>query len=214
VDEKSRTHVIKDLIRPSGGLYYHLRAWRHGRSWQPFREQLAKWLDSWNCPHKELILLGPSAGYSLPDSWLRNFSSIQAFDLDPLAGPLFRLRHPDVPIEFHRANLFWQDGRLSTAPLQKVLDAHPQAPVLFCNVLGQVLLEGHASEEEWTAFLRRLRELLNSRSWASYHDVQTQEGSTAVDHMTDGDWCSDLPVQKFEWQMSPSSRHFLAGIRA
>lgn len=213
MDEKPRPHVIKDLIRPSGGLYYHLRAWRHRHLWRPFRSQITDWLSSWSCPREELILLGPSAGYSLPDDWLKSFRKIEAFDLDPLSGPLFRRLHPDLPVKFHRVNLFWQDGRLSTAPLQNLLIEHPRATILFCNILGQVLLEGRASEEEWTAFLRRLREILHPHHWASYHDVHTLEGHTQIDHMTNGDWCSGLSTQKFEWQMSPTSRHILAGVR-
>lgn len=213
MDEKPRPHVIKDLIRPSGGLYYHLRAWRHGRLWQPFRDRLAEWLNAWNCPREELILLGPSAGYSLPDFWLKTFKRIEAFDLDPLAGPLFRRQHPNVSVHFHRVNLFWQDGKLSTQPLKELLAAHPRAAVLFCNVLGQVLLEGRASEDEWTAFLRRLREVLNSQSWASYHDVLTVEGSSAIDHLLEGEWVQDLDKTVLNWQLTPASHHTVAAVR-
>lgn len=202
-----------DLVRPSGGLYYHGRALLNGNRWQPFREQIREWLATWPCNQKQdLILIGPSAGYSLPSEWLREFPALHAFDLDPLAAPLFRLRHKHPSLQFHRANLFWQDGRLSLAPLKEILRKYPRANILFCNVIGQILLEHQASEEDWLSFLRQLRLALKGRSWASYHDVLSIEHGQGTDHLTGGDWAEGLKVHQMEWRLSKNRTHHVHGV--
>ena len=204
--------IFKEIFRPSGGLYYHLRAWRHRRLWRPFQEKIHAWLETWPCATDELLLFGPSGGYNLPTPWLKKFRKIEAFDLDPLAEWMFRRNHPDLDVHFHRVNLFWRDNRLSVSPLIEVLDRHPRASLLFCNVLGQVLLEGLAGEEEWLAFLRHLRQVLNGREWASFHDTVTTEGNEAIDHLLDGAWLDGLTQTSFEWQLTPTSRHQVTGV--
>lgn len=64
-------------LSPSGGLTYHLRAlrWRR-RLWAPFRAQVAAWLAAWQPPCSELLLLGPSAGYTLDPAFLSRFAAI------------------------------------------------------------------------------------------------------------------------------------------
>lgn len=211
MDDKARFHLIAGLIRPSGGLYYHARAWLNGGRWRPFKNELAEWLESWPCPRNELILIGPSAGYTLPTPWLGRFGRITAFDLDPLAGPLFRRRHRTAA-DFHRVDLFWSEGRLSLRPLSELLERTPGATILFCNVLGQVLLEGRASEEEWAAFLRGLREKLRGRAWASYHDVRSSDGHMAIDHLTAGDWVNGLPVRHMLWRLNSKTQHEIEAV--
>jgi hypothetical protein len=204
--------VLSELIRPSGGLYYHAKALVNGRRWRPFREEIRLWLETWPCDKKQdLLLIGPSAGYTLPSGWLKDFPKIHAFDLDPLSGPLFRRRH-GVNAEFHRVNLFWSGGTLSIKPLKEVLREYPKANILFCNVLGQVLLEGKAGEEEWLSFLRQLRFALRGRTWASYHDVLSLKGQSAVDHMTAGEWCADLPTIKMTWKLGRNRIHKIDAV--
>jgi hypothetical protein len=195
------------IFRPSGGLRYHWRAWRDRALWQPFVREIAAWLSEWR-PGGELLVIGPSAGYTLPSEWLLQFREIHAYDLDPLASLLWRHR----PLLFHRVNVFWNKGRLSFVELDRILNAHPGASLLFSNVLGQVLLEGEASESEWQKYLLDLRQRLANREWASYHDRFTYEGGEVIDHLTGGEWSADLPKRLFVWQLSRESRHEIEGV--
>lgn len=201
------------LIRPSGGLLYHWRARRQSGRWDPFRKELAEWLAGWNIPKQELILIGPSAGYTLPTGWLTGFSKITAYDLDPLAPWLFSRNHPGAHVQFKKINLFWQGGCLSLLPLRELITRHPRSPILFTNVLGQVLLEGRASDFEWSVFLRGLRALLNNHRWASYHDRLTHEGGETIDHLTGGDWIADLEVRPLRWQLTRKALHEIDAVR-
>jgi hypothetical protein len=204
--------ALLNVLRPSGGLYYHGKAFLNARRWDPFREQVNGWLETWPCPKERgLLLIGPSAGYSLPTDWIRSFTSIDAFDRDPLARVMFHFRH-QVPARFHRVNLFWRKRKLSLEPIKEILTLHPRANILFCNVLGQVLKEGRATEEEWLEFLKQLRLLLRGRSWASYHDVLSVSGNQGVDHMTAGDWINGLRPHDMNWQITRQRLHKIHGV--
>src|SRR5687768_394255 len=126
------------LFRPSGGVLYHWRAFRHQWRWESFRQELRKWLGEWPNEARELILIGPSGGYTLNTEWLKKFERVYAFDLDPLAPLIFRRRHPGVNVTFERRDLLWEDAEFSTAGLEAALKRHPRAAVLFSNVLGQL----------------------------------------------------------------------------
>lgn len=200
------------IFLPSGGLRYHLRSRRYRSLWQPFRDEIQDWLETWNCDFDELVLLGPSAAYTLPTPWLKKFKTIYAYDLDPLAPLMFRWQHGSLNIGFRRKNLFWENGNLSTQPLREVLNSHPKANLLFANVLGQVLLEGRADEEEWRRFLGQLRRILRFRNWGSYHDLFTHQDGCVIDHLTQGDWTKGLDARQFNWQLTPESRHIIEGV--
>lgn len=201
------------IFRPSGGLLYHLRAWRERRNWRGFAQDLERWLADWNPPRAHLMLVGPSAGYTLPTNWLRDFARITAYDLDPLAPKLFARNHPGVNVSFHRADAFGRGRALSLVPLREALFEHPDATVLFSNVLGQLLLEKKASETEWLTFLGDLRKLLADRAWASYHDLFTHERGEVIDHLLDGDWKRGLASRRFTWALTARSRHEVEGVR-
>lgn len=202
------------IFHPSGGLLYHWRAWRYGKGWEGYIREIEDWLGAWPQRDDELILVGPSGGYSLSSTWLKRYRQIAAFDLDPLASFFFRRRHPGIHIEFHRQDVFWKNGTLSVMELSNILDHHPKADVLFSNVLGQLLVEKKTNEEEWYRFLTRIRERLNGRNWASYHDRFSQAGMERVDHLTGGDWSKGLPRRQFEWPLTPQSQHWIEGVRA
>ena len=227
---------MKSLFRPSGGIRYHARAVARQRLWAPFAAEVAAWLETWSIPHQQLTLIGPSAGYSLPTTWLNQFKQIQAYDLDPLAPLLFRRRHPGVPVTFHQRDMFWSQGQLSSVPI-----ADMPGPILFCNILGQLPLEGEVSEPKWELFLQQLRTTLKGRSWASYHDLFSVESVphsqhqmivqryarakdiTAVltglrvdvtDHMLAGQWSADLENTLFTWSLSRNRLHIVSGVRS
>jgi hypothetical protein len=150
------------LWRPSGGLAWHWRAWRAARRYRPFRLAIESWLTEWSPPGQRLILVGPSAGWTLPSAWLLGFREICALDLDPLARWLFALNHPRC------RELTWLRGDLVTE-LPPRLAVWPDAAVLFCNVLGQLALE----REDHEAILTALPRLLERHHWASFHDCYT-----------------------------------------
>src|SRR3954469_11531411 len=79
-------------LNPAGGLRYHLRALGAGHGWQPFRTALASWLANFDAPAQHAVLVGPSAGYTFPDAFLRRFSAITVVEPDPIARFLLRRR--------------------------------------------------------------------------------------------------------------------------
>lgn len=201
---------FRELFRPSGGIYYHLRAWRYRSLWRHFTEQVREWLEEWR-PAKvrrgDLLLLGPSAGYTLPREWLKQYARIIAVDVDPVAPYLFQKLHPECTVEFVAENIFWRNGRLTLEPLKNIFMENPTADILFSNVLGQVLLEGRVSENEWLNFLKDLRGLLEGRTWASYHDLRSRQGREVIDHLMDSSWSTDLARRGTAWQVTPSKTH-------
>jgi hypothetical protein len=181
-------------FNPTGGFGYHVRALLYGRrQWSPFRQEIARWLRAWAPPERELLLVGPSGGYSLDPAFLGAFSRIIAVDIDPLAALVFRLRFGRLLRERGVA-LAW-DSRdhlspgpqgFSLQPLCSLVAAHPEAAVLFCNLLGQLPLLGddrlpdqsdddppEGSYERW---LLGLPAALAGRSWATYHDRISGDG--------------------------------------
>lgn len=155
------------LWRPSGGLAWHWRAWRGAQRHRPFRLAVESWLAGWSPPCARLILVGPSAGWTLPGVWLSQFQEILAIDLDPLAPWLFALNHP-----VRRTELRWLRGDLVTE-LPRHLRAWPDAAVLFCNVLGQLAVE----REDHELVLAELPRMLRRHHWASFHDCYTGDVS-------------------------------------
>jgi len=197
------------LFRPSGGLVYHWLALRSGPRWRPLVTALQNLLSEWQGSGDQLLLIGPSGGYTLPSAWLRGFRQVHAFDVDPLAPWFFSLRHKGV--QFHRQDMFWVDSKLSLVPLQNLLAAYPKATVLICNILGQLPLENEVTEPEFEAFLTGLRQALEGRRWASYHDTYTHEpdGITVIDHMTSGSWTSGLETRTLQWPLRKNHVHDL-----
>lgn len=148
------------LLDPSGGLVYHLRALRqrHGR-WAAFHAAVAAWLDAWQVTEKALVIIGPNAGYALPDGFLARFDRIVALEPDPIARHLLARRRDAAALRFDRLDcLRTRDG------LELLAKRFPDAAFLFSNVLGQLA----APTEDWSTLLQRH---LAGRNWASYHDV-------------------------------------------
>lgn len=153
-----RTH----LTDASGGLGYHLRAMRYRRTlWQPFITELTRWLEQWRPPSRQLVLIGPSAGYTLPEDFLSRFERVSVLEPDPLARWLLKRRFTRQQLEFGNLDCLaspdgpdWLARRYATACL------------LFCNVLGQApAISQHAGWAE------TLRHALRHHHWASWHDV-------------------------------------------
>lgn len=153
------------LLGPSGGLLWHWRAVTGRRRTAATRRAVAQWLDNWRPPCTELIVVGPSAGWMLPGEFLQRFRTLIAFDLDPSARWLFAMRH-GTRLRRHGVQWCWNRQDF-TANLQQALQAHPNAAVLFCNVLGQLSLE----RDDHSQVLAAIPGQLGAHHWASIHDV-------------------------------------------
>jgi len=163
------------LISPSGGLSYHLIARRRARTtWAPFRAAVRLWLKTWfdSLQARELIVFGPSAGWTLPLDEFARFSRVLFVEPDPTARFLLRRRLPSsLKAEFiSRSDLLPWTG--SDGNFTRFLESHPGAAVLFANVLGQIPLVASRSTGR-DEFLSALK----GRPWASYHDLYS--GSSA-----------------------------------
>ncbi len=166
------------LIGPTGGLAYHASALRFRRSlWTPFIDRVDLWLTRDWLPtlnsRRELIIFGPSAGWTLKESFLRNFDRIICVEPDPIARTLFRSRFKSVNVTFdRRADLLpWMSSEKKFADF---IDTHPQAAILFSNLLGQVpllLADKQKTPEKMRAGQSALLKALSGRAWASYHDL-------------------------------------------
>ena len=151
-------------LQDSGGLVWHLRALRYrNRLWQPFCTQVASWLADWQPHCRELLIVGPSAGYSLNASFLARWQKVSVIEPDPLARWLLRRRFPQVTWHFET-----QQALASAADLQGLARRHPEAAILFSNVLGQLAPDEAQAGSTWRS---SLRQALRGRHWASYHDV-------------------------------------------
>ncbi len=167
-----------DVFNPAGGIRYHYRAARHaGERWRPFRENVRRWLHGWQPPERHLVLVGPSAGYTLPIPWLMTFEKLTILEPDPVACWLLRRK-----LTLHgRTNrcaqtpeyAFITSDHLVTQPArwtQRIARSGPSA-ILFSNVLGQLPhLVGDAAGARTADIKGAIRDAVKERSWASYHD--------------------------------------------
>jgi hypothetical protein len=149
------------LIHHSGGLVYHFRAWRFKkRLWSGHLQNTRQFLMEWNPKSDHLVLVGPSAGYSLPIDFLKRFKKITAFEPDPIARFLFRFRtglHP----HWITAPFSFED--LNSEKIQLPIGS----AVLFCNVLGQKEL----NQDEGMLAQNEIESLAQQHELASYHDI-------------------------------------------
>lgn len=162
--------LIRDLIHAggTGGLNWHVHAHYSRERWQPTVQLIDQFLAQ-TTPHGDhLVLIGGSAGWMMPPTWLSRFQRIDAYDIDPLAHWLFNWRHgrrlkaQGTHIEHHRLD--------ALGALPEILRTHPTACVWFDNVLGQhryrVRDELRVEQE-----MAQLKTTLKGRHWGSLHDV-------------------------------------------
>jgi hypothetical protein len=162
-------------LNPAGGLRYHVRALFGGRPWAPFRAALGTWLLEFEPRVPRGVLVGPSAGYTFPDAFLRRFTALTVLEPDPIAGYLLlrRLRRLGVAeLRLERRDLLIAPLLDNSAGLAELLEADPETSLIFGNVLGQTRFLRSESEFERfkSAFVQRITPLLGTRSWLSFHD--------------------------------------------
>lgn len=221
-----QTALSPYLFDATGGLRWHARALasRHG-AWAPFRAGLADWLETWRPRSRRLLLLGPSAGWCLPDAFLARFDAVHGVDLDLLSQPLFRLAHPrSPPATWSHVDLF--------ANLAALLEGARGHAVLLCNVAGQRRL--HAGVAQAEADIARLRDALAGRDWASFHDLLSgacaddltplqaqrrmggaqvlahyRQGGEWLDHLTGALLPPHAPRRILPWRITGARLHFV-----
>ncbi len=168
---------LNSIVNASGGLIYHWRALHRRRMWSSHLENTRRWLSAWTPHEKQLVLIGPSAGYSLSEEFLHRFHHIVAIDPDPTAKLLFRLRHPNVNFSWSQEDFLTKNGRLWSEGLYFLLDCYPNSSFLFCNIIGQLPLLVSTFEKDLTKWAFAFQTFRKSAQWASYHDswsVQTK----------------------------------------
>jgi hypothetical protein len=156
---------------PTGGLAYHLQALsRRDTLWAPCVREIARFLAAWAPSEDSIVLVGPSGGHCLDPSFLGRFERVVAVDFDPFAPWVFRWRARNL-LRSGRMRLTWdardhlspgRDG-FDLGPLRALLDAHPGAAVLFCNILGQLPLLGEdraADQDDDEQLERQIRAVL------------------------------------------------------
>lgn len=218
--------ALSHLFNPAGGLYYHFRAWRHSHSlWSPLRDWVSERGEQWPQKSDHLIVVGSSAGYTIPSPLLERYSLVTCWDPDPMAPYFFHRRHPMVQAQWIQKDVLsdqWKD----------LLARHPSADVLFSNFLGQVTFLV-AEPQNAPATIGNLRSSLKDRNFASYHDISSllapkpwtppDETSkrpgekieffneNAFDHGTKESF-QDLSREYFWWQLLPQHWHLIEWV--
>jgi hypothetical protein len=153
----------------SGGLAWHLHAWRSKDLWSPTVQLFSDWLkvQSIHERHDSLVLIGASAGWMMPSDWLCQFKEIRTFDIDPLAATLFKFNHGKLLKEkgIHLI-CFTQDALVA---LPQIIEQNPHSFIFFDNVLGQLRFVSSSMQEAENR-LCHLKKTLVDRNWGSLHD--------------------------------------------
>jgi hypothetical protein len=167
-------------VGQTGGLGWHLKAWRYRqRLWAGYLQQTKDFLEGWSDQSLEpagirrLVIVGASAGWSLPAGWVQSFDELVLIDPDPLAPWLFERNHSKPA--GHRREWIREDFRQVLPPL---LAASKPTAVLFNNLLGQLRLTSKDLEAT-EAQLGDLKTQLVGVHWASFHDRLSGDWDTA-----------------------------------
>ena len=223
----------------TGGWHWHWRAWRSRERWATAAAQIETWLLAQTMPRDQLVLIGASAGWMLPTAWLIQFKEVHAWDIDPLAAPLFRWRHGRA-LRQHGALLHLHTGD-GLAALTRCTQSLPNAFFWFDNVLGQLRFTAE-NVQSVERQLGQLKQKMRSVAWGSVHDRMSgrcspsgalpppQQGfapmamenpqaqawlhrmgaiSPCLDHLTEQVLPEGTPVQHSAWDFKPGYAHWL-----
>ncbi len=166
---------LRYSLSPSGGLLYHLIAWRRARTqWAPFRAQVRAWLNAWRPDSsRELIVFGPSAGWTLPLELLATSRRLTFVEPDPIARALLRRRlNAKGTVEFVSDAQILPWFSKSENSFEEFLAERPNADILFSNMLGQIALHfSKAQAQTIVTSQKAFLAALKTHRWASYHDL-------------------------------------------
>jgi hypothetical protein len=227
------------LANPTGGWWWHARAWRRQRSWQATTRQMQDWWLQTAPAAQRLVLIGASAGWMMSDAWLTRHREIETWDIDPWARRLFEWRHGQA---LRSAGVRWThhagDAWLQT---EAWLRASAESVFWFDNVLGQLrfALELDLARKR----IEAVKHLMQGTRWGSVHDrysgplaqpcakgaapwrstsgVDLEDraaqdwlhgwGARApwLDHLTERVFESATPVLNLAWPIQPNWGHWL-----
>jgi hypothetical protein len=177
----------------TGGISWHWLAWRHQNLWKPTTLQIEHALKTHSTKATVLIVIGASAGWMMPTSWLVQFEKIITIDIDPLAGWLFKTRHGSALSQAGRKLSHLRgDGLLLLSQLKRT---YPDALFWFDNVLGQLrfLADRSNRANETQQRISQLKLQLKNCEWGSLHDRYS--GAVNPNQTTQlAAWLSPSPV--------------------
>jgi hypothetical protein len=226
VSKKLLKKIFGEVFSEVGGVKYHLRAALNRSRWQPFANFVGHWLDDWlRGPNmtgvSTLVLMGPSAGYTLPMRFVSHFSRVVVVEPDPLAYALFEARF-NCKALWVRLDYFGLDEKPpNPEKLLNLVTAYPNSAILFCNVLGQlpVILRNkkNVDVEKYMSDLSEvLKKLSSVTRIASYHDRYSRSlrrPNEVTDHLT-GELFKFLQNKKeFPWKISMREEHQIEFVR-
>jgi hypothetical protein len=196
----------------TGGMAWHWLAWRSQARWAGTSQAIEHWLlhqahafkASSVAGQPSLLLIGASAGWMMSNQWLQQFARIDAFDIDPLAAPLFKWRH-GAKLKAHGVELHCH-AHNALQDLPALLSTHPKACVFFDNVLGQLRFQRPSSAwQQVEGDLQTIQKQLKGREWGSVHDrmsgptIETISDTEALPvrniQQNDQQWLTQLNAQ-------------------
>lgn len=175
--------ALRGLFNVAGGVPYHVAALRYRRDlWVPYHEAVARVLADWAPPQRQLVIVGPSAGWNLPLDFLQRFDHVVAVEPDPLARWLLRRRFTAVTWQMDGDDYFTPHAAGGwTANLDRLFERYPDSALLFSEFLGQMVAlypdsvaadsaNGVIERAAFTAWKAHLRQRLHTRTFCSLHD--------------------------------------------
>lgn len=195
---------FSNVFNSSGGLFYHYSAFKYRNTiWKSYIQQVDLWLRTWNQQREHLIIIGPSGGYSLPDSFLTQFKSVTLLDPDPLAPLSFKLTHK-TPVAWLQEN--WLNDGLEG--LQKeILSRKTTHSFLFCNILGQLPYIMPSSKKVGSYNLKDFFTSISQCSWASYHDLFSFKATLREALPNLNPWALAISKEDFDY-LQQTLQHF------
>jgi hypothetical protein len=227
------------LANPTGGWWWHARAWRHQRLWAPTTRQIQDWCLQTAPDAERLVVIGASAGWMISDAWLTRHREVETWDIDPWAQRLFEWRHGKT---LRAAGVRWTHHQGDAWQHSAAwLRARHESVYWFDNVLGQLrfALPMATARER----IESVKHQMRGTRWGSVHDrysgpmAHTTEadakpwrsnsgidledraaqnwlcdwGAQApwLDHLTEGVFQTGTPVLNLGWPIQPRFGHWL-----
>ncbi len=216
--------ALSGLFNVAGGLPYHALARRyHSMLWSDYARQVEQALVQWAPPGDELVVVGPSGGWLLPNRLLKRYVHVTAIEPDPMARWLLRRRFPQVVWSFDVHDYFtpygdrpWREG------LHHLAQQYPSQPIYFAEFLGQFIglyPDAVAREEAgvvvatsaYSAWKEEFQQVFRHRPVFSSHDrlVAREAPHTAVVDLSDELPAADLALRL--WQPAVAAADPLSG---